>query len=109
MKYLCLVYLDEARLDELPDEECVAYDTAIRTSGHCLASEALESVSTAASVRVRNGKVTVTDGPFAETKEMLAGFYLIEATFVKIDETQVFHCLPPSLSCLRVGLGHTYP
>ena len=79
MKYLCLVYLDEQRLDELPDEDCVAYDTAIRKSGHCIASEALESASTATTVRVRNGKVTIVDGPFAETKEMLAGFYLIEA------------------------------
>jgi hypothetical protein len=79
MKYLCLVYLDEKRLNELPDEECVAYDTALRQSGHCLASEALESVHTATSVRMRNGKVSVTDGPFAETKEQLAGFYMIEA------------------------------
>jgi hypothetical protein len=79
MKYLCLVYLDEKRLGELPDEECVAYDTAIRKSGHCQASEALESVRTATTVRVRNGKVSATDGPFAETKEQLAGFYMIEA------------------------------
>ncbi|EQL42731.1 dehydrogenase (plasmid) [Pseudomonas aeruginosa VRFPA03] len=62
MKYLCLVYLDEQRLDELPDEDCVAYDTAIRSSGHCLASEALQSVHTATTVRVRGGKVSVTDG-----------------------------------------------
>jgi len=79
MKYLCLVYLDENRLDELPDEDCVAYDTAIRKSGHCVASEALESVQTATTVRMRNGKVSITDGPFAETKEQLAGFYMIEA------------------------------
>jgi hypothetical protein len=79
MKYLCLVYLDEKRLDELPDEDCVAYDASIRTSGHCLASEALESVQSATTVRMRNGKVAVTDGPFAETKEQLAGFYMIEA------------------------------
>jgi hypothetical protein len=79
MKYLCLVYLDEGRLDELPDEDCVAYDTAIRASGHCLASEALQSVQTATTVRVRSGKVSITDGPFAETKEQLAGFYVIEA------------------------------
>jgi hypothetical protein len=79
MKYLCLVYLDEGRLDELPDEDCVAYDSAIRTSGHCLASEALESVRAATTVRVRNGTVSLTDGPFAETKEQLAGFYMIEA------------------------------
>jgi len=79
MKYLCLVYLDENRLDELPDEDCVAYDTAIRKSGHCVASEALESVQTATTVRMRNGKVSITDGPFAETKEQLAGFYMIDA------------------------------
>jgi len=79
MKYLCLVYLDEKRLDELPDEDCVDFDTAIRKSGHCIASEALESVESAITVRVRNGRVSVTDGPFAETKEQLAGFYMIEA------------------------------
>ncbi len=56
MKYLCLVYLDEKRLDEVPDEDCVEYDAAIREKGYCLASEALQSVQTATSVRVRNGK-----------------------------------------------------
>jgi hypothetical protein len=79
MKYLCLVYLDENRLDELPDEDCVAYDTTIRNSGHCLASEALQSVQTATTVRVRDGRLAITDGPFAETKEQLTGFYMIEA------------------------------
>ena len=62
MKYLCLVYLDERRLDELPDEDCVAHDEGIRASGHCLASEALQSVQTATTVRVRNGRVAITDG-----------------------------------------------
>lgn len=79
MKYLCLVYLDENKLHELPDSDCVRYDEAIRQSRHCIASEALESVQTATTVRVRDGKVSITDGPFAETKEQLAGFYLIEA------------------------------
>ena len=79
MKYLCLVYLDEKRLHELPDEDCVAYDASIRRSGHCIASEALQPVETATTVRVRNGKLAITDGPFAETKEQLAGFYMIEA------------------------------
>jgi hypothetical protein len=74
MKYLCLVYFDENRLDELPDEDCVAYDTAIRKSGHCITSEGLESMHTATTVRVRNGKVFVTDGPFAETRELVAGY-----------------------------------
>lgn len=83
MKYLCLVYSDEKTLYTLPDsprdEECVAYDAGLRASGHCLASEALQPVHTATTVRVRGGKTTVTDGPFAETKEQLAGFYLLDA------------------------------
>lgn len=98
MKYLCLVYLDEKRLSELPDEDCVAYDTAIRKSGHCIASEALESVQTATTVRVRNGKTSITDGPFAETKEQLAGFYMIDAR--DLDEAvQIASRIPPA----RVG------
>ena len=95
MKYLCLVYLDEGRLDELPDEDCVAYDSAIRMSGHCLASEALESVRTATTVRVRDGKASVTDGPFAETKEQLAGFYLIEARDLN-EAIQIAAKIPPA-------------
>jgi len=79
MKYLCLVYAEEPRLADVPDAECVGYDAAIRDSGHCLASEALEPVATATTVRVRGGRTVVTDGPFAETREQLAGFYLIEA------------------------------
>ena len=98
MKYLCLVYLDEKRLDELPDEECVDFDTAIRKSGLCIASEALESVQTATTVRVRNGKVAVTDGPFAETKEQLAGFYMIEARDLN-EAIQLASKIPPA----RVG------
>jgi hypothetical protein len=98
MKYLCLVYLDEKRLDELPDEDCVAYDEAIRSSGQCIASEALQSVQTATTVRVRNGKVSVTDGPFAETKEQLAGFYLIDANDLN-EAIQIAAKIPPA----RVG------
>jgi hypothetical protein len=79
MKYLCLVYLDEQRMSELPDEDCVDYDASIRDSGHCIASEALQSVTTATTVRVRDGELSITDGPFAETLEQLSGFYLIEA------------------------------
>lgn len=98
MKYLCLVYLDEKRMGELPDEDCVEFDTAIRKSGQCVASEALESVQTATTVRVRDSKVSITDGPFAETKEQLAGFYMIEAR--DLDEAiQLASRIPPA----RVG------
>lgn len=79
MKYLCLVYGEEDRIRDMDDLKCLAFDESIRGSGHCIASEALQPVATATTVRVRNGKATVTDGPFAETKECLAGFYMIEA------------------------------
>lgn len=79
MKYLCLVYSEEKKLETMTDDECMEYDHAIRTSGRCIASEALLPVRTATSVRVRNNTVSITDGPFAETKEQLAGFYLVEA------------------------------
>jgi hypothetical protein len=83
MKYLCLVYCDEAKLHSSPDSpvdsECHAYDQELARGGYRIAAEALEPVQTATTVRVRNGSVSITDGPFAETKEQLAGFYLIEA------------------------------
>ncbi len=83
MKYLCLVYSDEKLLHSLPDspkdEECFAYAEAVQHSGRMLAAEALQPVETATTVRVRAGKTLLTDGPFAETKEQLAGFYLVEA------------------------------
>jgi hypothetical protein len=104
MKYLCLVYGDEKQLHSVPDQECLAYDAAIRESGHCLASEALESVETATTVRVRNGKVSITDGPFAETKEHLAGFYLIDAA--DVDEAiRLAAQIPPA----RVGSVEVRP
>lgn len=98
MKYLCLVYLDERRLPELADEDCVAYDSAIRASGQCIGSEALEPVATATTVRVRSGRTTVTDGPFAETKEQLAGFYMIEARDLN-EAIRIAAGIPPA----RVG------
>lgn len=98
MKYLCLVYLDENRLHELRDEDCVEFDTSIRSSGHCLASEALQSVNSATTVRMRNGKMSITDGPFAETKEQLAGFYMIDARDLN-EAIQIASKIPPA----RVG------
>lgn len=104
MKYLCLVYGEEQALAGLDDADCVAYDAAIRGSGHCLASEALQPAQTATTVRVRDGKVTVTDGPFAETKEALAGFYLIEAR--DLDEAlRLAARIPPA----RVGSVEVRP
>jgi hypothetical protein len=79
MKYLCLVYLDEENWDACPDACCADYAGELAERGKLLAGHPLHPVSSATTVRVRNGSVSVTDGPFAETKEMLAGFYLIDA------------------------------
>lgn len=79
MKYLCLVYMQEKDLNTVPDSDCMAFGESLRGSGRYIAAEALQPVETATTVRVRGGKASVTDGPFAETKEQLAGFYLIEA------------------------------
>lgn len=79
MKYLCLVYLEEGKLRVIADSECAASGQRLRDIGMLVAAEALQPIDTATTVRVRNGKMSVTDGPFAETKEQLAGFYLIEA------------------------------
>lgn len=79
MKYVCLVYLEEQKLNAVPDSECLACGDALRKRGVLVAAEALQPVATAATVRLRNGKLSITDGPFTETKEHLAGFYLIEA------------------------------
>ena len=80
MKYLCLVYLEKDKLHAVADGECKSFGTGLRESGVLHAAEPLFPTDTATTVRVRNGRVSVTDGPFAETKEQLAGFYLIEAT-----------------------------
>jgi hypothetical protein len=80
MKYLCLVYSEEAELAVLSDSECIACNESLQKSGKRIAAEALHPVRTATTVRVRNGAVSLTDGPFAETKEQLAGFYLVDAS-----------------------------
>lgn len=86
MKYLCLVYYEEQKMQSLSqgewdslNNECLACGDGLRASGHWLDGAALQSVETATTVRVRNGKLSTTDGPFAETKEQLAGFYLLDA------------------------------
>ena len=95
MKYLCLVYGEERALQSMDDRHCVAFDEEVRKSGHCVASEALQPVASATTVRVRNGKVQVTDGPFAETKEILAGFYMIEARDLN-EAIQIASRIPPA-------------
>src|ERR1700679_140979 len=86
MKYLCLGFIDEAKSAEVPQgdaqkmmEECFAYDDELRRGGHFLGGEALDSARNAVTLRMKNGKIEVTDGPYAETKETLGGILLLEA------------------------------
>jgi hypothetical protein len=95
MKYLCLVYLESEKLHAVPDTECKAYSDGLRSTDVLVAAEALQPIDTAATVRLRNGKVSVTDGPFAETKEQLAGFYLVEARDLN-QAIQIASKIPPA-------------
>lgn len=86
MRYLCAVYLEPKTVEKLSpaegatlDRDSIAYDEELRRSGHYIVSDALQRATTAKTLRVRSGKLSVIDGPFAETKEQLGGFILVEA------------------------------
>ena len=86
MKYLCLIYLDEKQLAAMPETEMsrlnarhLELNEELLKSGHFIEAEALEPAAASTCIRVRNGRPALTDGPYAETKEMVAGFYFIEA------------------------------
>jgi hypothetical protein len=86
VKFLCLSYWDEKKFDRLPEseretfiEECVAYDNVLRRDGHFVRLEALQSAGSAKTLRRRGGKVSITDGPYAETKEQVGGILLLDA------------------------------
>jgi hypothetical protein len=105
MKYLCLVYQDEEKIDAMPEGEydeimndVIAYRDELRLNGHYIASSPLQSVQSASTSRVRHGKMTITDGPYAETREQVGGFYLIEATDLN-DAIRVASKMPPA----RIG------
>jgi hypothetical protein len=111
MKFMFLIYHDEKTLDTLPDGEmqrlvdaALGYMEELRQSGHFIVSNALQRGRTARTIRVRGGKATTTDGPFAETKEQLGGFFLIEAK--DIDEAcEVASRFPPA----RIGTIEVRP
>jgi hypothetical protein len=111
MKFMFMIFHDEKVLDDLPKAEMQAlvdsaldYNDEIRRSGHYIVSNALQRARTARTIRVRGGTVSTTDGPFAETKEQLGGFFLIEAR--DIDEAcAVAARFPPA----RVGIIEVRP
>ena len=86
MKFICLGYSEERKWDAMSEserqafiEECFAYDDVLHKNGYFIGGEALQSARNAATLRFQNGKVTVTDGPYAETKEQLGGILLLQA------------------------------
>ncbi|QDU93923.1 DUF899 family protein [Lignipirellula cremea] len=86
MKFVCMGFIEKAKYESLPQEEgqrmmeeCFAYDDELRRGGHFLGGEALQAAENAVTLRIKNGQVDVTDGPYAETKEMLGGILLLEA------------------------------
>ena len=100
MRYLCLIYDEEKKLGAMSKGESdafmgeyFAFTEDIKKSGHYVGGNALQPVGTATSVRVRGGKMSTTDGPFAETKEQLGGYYLIEAKDLN-DAIQVASRIP---------------
>lgn len=109
MRYLCLIYSNEKELGAMTQKEMdalmqeyFAFTGDIQKSGHYLGGEALQPVETATTVRVRNGKVSSTDGPFAETKEQLGGYYLVEARDLN-DAIQVAARIPSARKgCVEV-------
>lgn len=102
MKYVALVYYQESLIEAMSEQEwhdlnqqCLACVDRLTEAGHYIAGEALQPIATATTVRVREGETLLTDGPFAETKEQLAGFYLLEAR--NLDEAlQLASRIPPA-------------
>lgn len=87
MRYFCLGYIEEKKWDSMSEcernsmlDECFAYDDVLRKNGHFAGGEALQSARNAITLRWQNGKVSITDGPYAETKEQLGGILVLEAT-----------------------------
>jgi hypothetical protein len=102
MKYLCLVFYDEERRNAMSEQEvrvmvdeAIKFDDELSRSGHLIAAHPLEQVHAASTIRVRNGKLTVTDGPFAETNEQIGGFVVLEAKDLN-EAIQLASRIPPA-------------
>jgi hypothetical protein len=116
VKYLCLIYQNEADIDAMPEQEydeivrdVLDYRCELKERGHYIASSPLQAAEMATTIRVRNGKVMITDGPFAETREQVGGFYLIEATDLN-DAIRVVSRMPPArIASIEVRPLKTFP
>src|SRR4051812_29287576 len=111
MKYLCLIYHDASKSDHLAEadvatlvRDSITYDDELRESGHLLASAPLEPPRMATTLRVRGGHLAITDGPFAESKEFMSGFVLIQARDLN-EAIRVASKIPPG----RIGIVEVRP
>ena len=111
MRYLCMIYATSTQMDAIPPTELPAfvnahldYDDALKARGQLIASEGLESADKAVVVRMRKGKLSVTDGPFVETNEQLGGFYLVDAA----SDEEALH-IAAGIPSVRVGSIEVWP
>ena len=111
MNYLCLAYYDEKAFANMPqselqalERECAQHDAVLRDSGHLLAVASLAAPADSVSLRPNNGRTTVTDGPFAETREQIGAFFVIEARDLN-EAIQVASKHPAALLGERLGWG----
>lgn len=109
MKFLCMIYFDERKAAELPEaelrgivDECMTYSEQLRRSGNYIGANALLPTPTGRTLRGQGEKLAVTDGPFAETREQLGGFYLIEAQSMEEAERIAAKIPPGRLGCVEV-------
>lgn len=112
MKYICLGYMDEKKFEAMSEnelnhfmDECFAYDDELNKNGHVIGGEALQSIRNATTLRWGNGKVSITDGPFAETKEQLGGLLVIKAR----DLNHAIHLMSKHPSIRMGGLFEIRP
>jgi len=106
MKYICLGYLDPGKFENMSEserntvfDECFSYNDELRKNGHLLAEESLQPANTAVTVSLKNGKVVVTDGPYAETKEQVGGIQVLEARDLNHAIQLISQCPGVKLKC----------
>ena len=109
MQFLCIVHIDPALMAQLSEQQgreltrdCLAYDEQLRQRGHLIAAQALARPETARIVRQRNQKLSITDGPYAETKEFLGGFLFVEARDMKQALEIAAGCPMARMGCIEV-------
>ena len=116
MKYICLGYLEPGKFENMSEserntvlDECFSYNDELRKNGHLVAEESLQPANTAATVSLKNGKVVVTDVPYAETKEQVGGIMVLEARDLKHAILLISQCPGVKLNCGSIEIRRERP